>query len=142
MKVRSIKELLQALEATKDNIMEHEISEKVKSLMADNVETHVYKAYEPRDYVRTGQLKEDFDYFYDKGVLGVYSSRYDINNGYFVDIPRIIERGRGYSWGGNALDDFIGPRPFGAMTREDLGKHGLFRRYLVESLKAKGYKVI
>jgi hypothetical protein len=119
--------------------MEKDVAEEVKRVMEVHIQTDVYNAYEPTDYVRTYKLMEDIQSeLIDDGTIEVKDTRSE--NG--RDITRIIEDGRGYDWGyARNLDQEIGARPFIENTRNDLDTNKSHIEVLKKALRDKGFRV-
>jgi hypothetical protein len=136
---RDLNALYRYLQRQLNNVMEKDVAEEVKRVMEVHIQTDVYNAYEPTDYVRTYKLMEDVQSeLIDDGTIEVKDTRSE--NG--RDITRIIEDGIGYDWGYQRnLDQEIGARPFIANTRNDLDTNKSHIEVLKKALQDKGFRV-
>lgn len=141
MVVQNYNELIMALEKVRDDIMQNDVAQRAEELMSENVQTHVYDAYQSH-YPRTGKLGGDaIQTQYIDGYLPylvLYNLRYDdaVGGGKRY-VSAVVESGKGY-WN-KTLDDKIGARPFAYYTKMDL-MNGKFRQFVQEALQSRGFK--
>lgn len=117
--------------------METDVSQDMVEVVQEHVDTDVYEAYTPKDYIRTGMLKNNVRAdMIDDNTLQITDPYIDEGR----NVTEIVETGQGYDWGYN-LDERIGERPFLDNAAYDISEHDLDKESLTKSLKRKGFDV-
>jgi hypothetical protein len=133
---KNLKDLEKSLNKYINNALQKEVKENVEETMRDKIQTEVYDAYTPTDYVRSYELLESIEGKLESdGVLSVENTRQEAGK----DIVKIIETGKGYTWGYKRnLDEEIGERPFVAETKEELHRTESYKKAFKEGMKRQG----
>ena len=109
-----------------------------RHLLREHIQTDVYEAYTPFDYIRTFEtINSVITTPIGDDTIELTDTRRGDND---ENIPYILEYGKGYSWGNN-LDERIGPRPFMAETYKALAE-GKVRLFMKIALKKRGIYTI
>ncbi|TYS56445.1 hypothetical protein FZC83_02400 [Rossellomorea marisflavi] len=139
MEFKSMKELKAYIDSKAKEAMNkgtHVKSEVIETGKA-HVQSDVYDLYSPKQYDRTGQLKEQWDTEETANGMNVFPSRRDEDTGKYV--PEVIETGQGYDY----EFDYNGrARPFIENTRNELAANkGRLTDALKQDLKSIGVNV-
>lgn len=133
---KNLKDLERSLNKYINNALQKEVKENVEETMRDKIQTEVYDAYTPTDYVRSYELFESIEGKLETdGVLSVENTRQEAGK----DIVKIIETGKGYTWGYRRnLDEEIGERPFITETKKELQRTESYKKAFKEGMKRQG----
>lgn len=101
------------------------------------VDEKVY-SYKPKQYERTGQLRDSWKTEETSEGIAVFNTRKDEESG--KDIVDTIEYGRNYDYSGYGYD-YEKPRPFIAETRKNLEGSSKLTNGLRQDLKSVGFDV-
>lgn len=142
-----LKTFMEVVNASVDYVMEHEITEMVKSAISAMVETQVYRAYQPKAYARMGEFgglqdRNNMEAHYEKQTrtLTVQNVRDDPDTkekrwrkGGDPDgtVADVVEDGGPYTWRVR-----IGPRPFHKPAEDFLINGGYVDRKLTEEMES------
>jgi hypothetical protein len=100
------------------------------------VQKTVYDVYEPKEYSRTGKLKENWNWQDTTDGIEIINTRSDEDSGkYIVDT---VEYGRNYDYDFEYSNK---PRPFIENTRESLRNDDRLKNALKNDMKAQGLDV-
>lgn len=133
--------------------MKEDVEFEVKNTMVENIEEHVYEAYDPKYYERRGSWGGliDFENIYgqmiDEYTLKVRNIREDEDSG--KDVAYTVETGQGYSFrednGYNTKDyknrTYEKPRPFTQKTIETLQNEKRHVKALKSYMGKQGYDI-
>lgn len=125
--------------------LNRDVSKEVVKVAQEHVQKDVYNVYpNPKEYSRTGELKDSFEVRNIKDGIEIENTRRDGNR----YIPEVIEYGHEKSEQGYEHpayypngDNFIQPRPFIENTRKQINKDNIHVNELKKSLKNKGLDV-
>lgn len=124
--------------------LQTDVAQKVIDIAQDHVQTDVYDVYAPKEYTRTGQLKQDFVATPIPNGIEIENTRSDGER----YIPEIIEYGHDKSEQGYEYpayyptgDNFIQPRPFIENTVKELETGNIHVTELKKSLQNKGFNI-
>ena len=134
---KSLTELAKYVNQKAKESLKDEVAPEVKKQLQDNVEEMIY-SYEPKQYKRTGQLKEQIDIQETNEGVAIVPTYIDPDTNEYV--PSNVEYGEGYIYTGYGYA-YEKPRPFVKTTKDDLRKSGQLTSTLKESLKGKGFYV-
>jgi hypothetical protein len=102
-----------------------------------HVDKDVYEAYpNPKQYDRTGLLRESWDVENTDDGIAVFNTRTDGDK----YIPEVIETGIGYDYTGYGYD-YEKPRPFISNAREELRNSNVLKEAMKKDLKDAGFDV-
>lgn len=107
----------------------------LKKIGEDSVEETVY-SYDPRQYKRTGQLKDSWEIDNTPDGIVLHNTREE--NG--RDIVQIIESGEGYQYSGYGYE-YEKPRRFVEHTRQTIKETGVHIKEVKNALRSSGYDV-
>lgn len=99
-----------------------------------HVEEDVYSAYEPRQYTRSGELKDSWEVEETADGIAVYNDREE--NG--KSIADTVEYGRNYDY---EFEYAHTPRPFTENTRQELAKGNKLANSLKQDMSRIGLDV-
>lgn len=141
----NMKELEKYINQQIQESLKTDVAESVIDVAQRHVQTDVYNVYSsPKEYVRTGELKESFEASSIENGIEIENTRKDGNR----DIAEIIEYGhddskQGYEHPAYYPDgqNFIQARPFMANTKDEILRDDLHTKELKKSLKKKGLDV-
>lgn len=121
-----------------------DVSKKLVKVAENRTQKDVYDVYTPKEYSRSGELKESFEVKEIPNGIEIENTRKDGNR----EIDEIIEYGhdkstQGYEYpayypGG---ENFMQPRPFIANTRQQILQENIHADELKKSLRKKGLDV-
>jgi hypothetical protein len=134
MAYNNLNDLMKEIQKIAQQSLLSDVAPVVVERLQDHVETDVYLAYTPTEYIRTGALKQDMQVEVINDGIEVTSERYDDSK----YITPIIESGEGYTWSTPIAGT---PRPFVENTREELAASGLHVEVLKQSLRDKNLDV-
>lgn len=138
MDFKSLSELELYLQKKIAESLQIDVAADSRFLMMEKIQTDVYEAYSPSDYIRTWETIASVE------TTSVGSDAIELKNtregDYGENIPQILEYGKNYSWGKN-LDARIGPRPFFANTYKDLAS-GKAISFMKKALMKRGIHTI
>jgi hypothetical protein len=136
--VNSIAELKQYVDRMTKQAMSKGNS--VKNTVIDEgkkqVQKTVYDVYSPKEYERTGQLKENWNWQDTTDGIEIINTRTDEDTGKYI--PDSIEYGRNYDY---SFEYANKPRPFIENTRESLRNDDRLKNALKNDMKAQGLDV-
>jgi hypothetical protein len=101
-----------------------------------HVDKDVYAVYEPKQYERTGLLRESWDVENTDDGIAVFNTRTDGDK----YIPETIEYGINYDYSGYGYA-YEQPRPFINNTREELRNSNALKEAMKKDLKDAGFDV-
>jgi glycyl-tRNA synthetase (class II) len=101
-----------------------------------HVDKDVYAVYEPKQYERTGLLRESWDVENTDDGIAVFNTRTDGEK----YIPEVIETGIGYDYSGYGYA-YEKPRPFITNAREELRNSNTLKEAMKKDLKDAGFDV-
>ena len=131
-------EIEKKLQSKIEDAMKKEVADAVIEEGKIQVDNTVYKAYDPKQYERTGRLMEEWE---SKGVENgviVRNIREDDITGKYI--PEVIESGEGYDYSGYGYA-YEEPRPFIENTKERLAKDKSHVKALGKGLERQGVKI-
>lgn len=111
----------------------------VKNTVIETGKKHVDKDvyfYQPKQYERTGLLRESWDVENTDDGIAVFNTRTDGEK----YIPQVIESGIGYDYTGYGYA-YEKPRPFIAETRRELKDSNILKEAMKKDLKNAGFDV-
>jgi hypothetical protein len=141
----SMKDLEKYINQQIKDSLEKDVSEKVIDIAKRHVETDVYNVYKnPKEYERTGKLKESFESTSIENGIEIENTRRDGNR----EIAEIIEHGHDDSKQGYEYpayypqgENFIQARPFIQNTKDEIVRDKVHVDELKKSMKSKGIDI-
>lgn len=141
---KNMKELAALINKQIKQSLKDDVGKKVVEVAKEHVQTDVYNVYSPKEYERTGKLKESFVVNETSDGIEIENTRKDGNR----DIVEIIEHGHDESAQGYEYpvyypdgDNYIQERPFIENTRQQIKKENIHVNELKKSLNKNGFKV-
>lgn len=140
----NLNNLFKYLDRAVSSALENEVFNTTKGEMQHQIQNIVYDKYKPSDYERSGLLLKTISKSMPtENRLEVKNTRSDVDDltGEKKDVSRIVEYGRGYTWGYvRDLDREIGPRPFTHETYKSLVTTDKLERAMEKGLNRQGIK--
>jgi hypothetical protein len=144
MEFKNLTELNKYLKKEIENSLRQDVAPKVIEVGKEHVQSDVYDVYQPKEYERTGKLKESFKQKNIPNGVEIENKRKD--KGRYI--PEIIEEGHDNSTQGYEHpayyrdgDNFTQPRPFIKNTVLEVENRNLHTEELKKSLRNKGMDV-
>jgi hypothetical protein len=144
LEFKNLNELNKYLKREIENSLRQDVAPKVIEVGKEHVQSDVYDVYAPKEYERTGKLKESFKQKNIPNGVEIENKRKD--KGRYI--PEIIEEGHDNSTQGYEYaihypngDNYIQARPFIKNTANDVENRNLHTDELKKSLQNKGIDV-
>lgn len=102
----------------------------------EKVQSEVYDVYDPKQYERTGQLKESWNVTETEGGIAVENVRHDEETG--KNVAYTVEYGEGYDYDFEYSNK---PRRFTEAAREELRGSKKLKDALAKDLRDSGFDV-
>ncbi|MBL4950982.1 hypothetical protein JK635_01850 [Neobacillus sp. YIM B02564] len=120
---------------SKGNAVKNTVIEEGKK----QVQETVYNVYpEPKVYIRTGKLKESWNWQDAPDGIEIINTRTDEESGKYI--PSVVESGKGYDYTGYGYD-YEKPRPFIDNTIKNLEGSAKLTEALKQDLRKQGISV-
>lgn len=135
------------LDKAVDESLLSEVAEEAAIVMKEKIQTEVYGAYIPTQYVRregNGGLLDEKNIKYTlKQPHNLIVENVAHDNGYTGTnryISNVVETGKGYTWENSKIYKSSLPRPFHKPAEEELVLSGRAEKALIKGVKKRGIK--